>query len=406
MSLFKDKGPGILIAAAFIGPGTVTVCTIAGAKYQFALLWTMVFSIIATMVLQEMAARLGLISKMGLAQAVRKQIPNPALKWLAMLLIMSAILVGNAAYEAGNISGGVIGIQALFDNVIFTIADKPINLASIAIGIVAFVLLFIGSYKLLEKVLISLVVLMSLAFLITAVMTQPNLLQVFKGLLVPSFPEGSWLIVIALIGTTVVPYNLFLHASLVQEKWQNKEDLDKAKSDTFYSILFGGIISMAIIIAAAAIQSTQVTGAADLAKGLEPLFGANAKYFIAIGLFAAGITSAITAPLAAAYVARGCFAWDNNLKSTKFRLVWMTILILGIVFSSTGIKPIDVIKFAQFANGLLLPIIALFLLWVMNQESILGSYKNSHKQNLFAGLIVIITLVLGIKSIANVFGLI
>ncbi len=406
MSLFKDKGPGILIAAAFIGPGTVTVCTIAGAQYQFALLWTMVFSIIATMVLQEMAARLGLISKMGLAEAVRKQIPNPALKWLAMILIMSAILVGNAAYEAGNISGGVLGIQALFDNLIFTIAGMPINLASLAIGIVAFVLLFIGSYKLLEKVLITLVILMSLAFLITAIMTQPNILQVLKGLLVPSFPEGSWLIIIALVGTTVVPYNLFLHASLVQEKWQSKDDLAKAKSDTFYSILFGGIISIAIIIAAAAIQSSQVTGAADLAKGLEPLFGANAKYFIAMGLFAAGITSAITAPLAAAYVARGCFAWDNNLKSSKFRLVWMTILVLGIAFSSTGFKPIDVIKFAQFANGLLLPIIALFLLWVMNQESILGSYKNSSKQNLFAGLIVIITLVLGIKSIANVFGLI
>lgn len=406
MSLFKDKGPGVLIAAAFIGPGTVTVCTIAGAKYQFALLWTMVFSIIATMVLQEMAARLGLVAKMGLAEAVRKQLPNPLFRWMAMLLIMSAILVGNAAYEAGNISGGVLGIQALFDNLIVSVADKPINMASVAIGVIAFVLLFIGSYKLLERTLISLVILMSLSFLITAVMTQPNLLIVLRGLLIPTFPEGSWLIIMALIGTTVVPYNLFLHTSLVQEKWHNIEDLSKAKSDTFYSILFGGIISIAIIIAAAAIQSTQVSGAADLAKGLEPLFGAYAKYFIAMGLFAAGITSAITAPLAAAYVARGCFSWDNNLKSTKFRLVWMTILILGIVFSSMGIKPIDVIKFAQFANGLLLPIIALFLLWVMNNKSILGNYKNSNRQNLFASLIVVITIVLGAKSIAKVFGLI
>jgi len=406
MGMLKNKGPGLLIAAAFIGPGTVTICTIAGAQYRFALLWAMVFSMLATMVLQEMTARLGLVAKTGLAQAVRNQINNPYLKWLAIILIMSAILVGNAAYEAGNISGSMLGILALYDNVFVTIGNLDINIASIAIGLIAFVILFIGSYKIIEKVLVSLVVIMSLAFLMTAVMTQPNIIDVLKGMFIPSFPENSWLIIIALIGTTVVPYNLFLHASLVQEKWQNKEDLPKARSDVFYSILFGGIISVAIIITAAAIENTGIKNAYDLAKGLEPLFGSYAKYFIAIGLFAAGITSAITAPLAAAYVARGCFNWDNSLKSTKFRLIWMTILLLGIIFSSTGIKPIDVIKFAQFANGLLLPVIALFLVWVMNKKSLLGEYKNSAKQNILAGIIVIITAVLGIKSIIKVFGVI
>lgn len=406
MSLFKNKGPGLLIAAAFIGPGTVTICTIAGAQYHFALLWAMVFSIVATIVLQEMTARLGLIAKTGLAEAVRNQINNPALKWLAMILIMSAILVGNAAYEAGNISGSMMGILALYENVYVTLGNLNINIASIAIGLFSFILLYIGSYKLIEKVLVSLVVIMSLAFLITAVMTQPNIVAVMKGMFIPSFPENSWLIIIALIGTTVVPYNLFLHASLVQEKWQGKEDLPKAQSDVFYSILFGGIISMAIIITAAAIENSGINNAYDLAKGLEPLFGSYAKYFIAIGLFAAGITSAITAPLAAAYVARGCFDWDNSLKSSKFRLVWMTILLLGIVFSSTGIRPIDVIKFAQFANGLLLPIIALFLFWVMNNKSLLGNYKNSPKQNIMTGIIVIITAILGIKGIFKVFGII
>ncbi len=405
MSLFKNKGPGLLIAAAFIGPGTVTICTIAGAKYHFALLWAMVFSMGATMVLQEMTARLGLVAKTGLAEAVRNEIKHPVLKWLAIILIMSAILVGNAAYEAGNISGSMMGILALNENVFVTIGNLNINIASLAIGLIAFVILFIGSYKLIEKVLVGLVVIMSVAFLITAIMTQPNIIAVLKGMFIPSFPENSGLIIVALIGTTVVPYNLFLHASLVQEKWQTKEDLPKAQSDVFISILFGGLISMAIIIAAAAIENIGINNAYDLAKGLEPLFGSYAKYFIALGLFAAGITSAITAPLAAAYVARGCFDWDNSLKSTKFRLVWITILLLGIVFSSTGIRPIDVIKFAQIANGLLLPIIALFLFWVMNKKSLLGDYKNSSKQNILAGIIVIITAVLGIKSIFKVFGI-
>ncbi|MFK8011144.1 MAG: Nramp family divalent metal transporter [Marinicellaceae bacterium] len=404
MSILQNKGPGLLIAAAFIGPGTVTICSIAGAQYNFVLLWALVFSTIATIVLQEMTARLGLIAKSGLAESVRNQIKYPTLRWLTMALIMSAILVGNAAYEAGNISGGVLGVLTLYDNVYLKFAGLNINLASIAIGIIAFVLLFIGSYKLIEKTLVTLVIIMSIAFLVTAVMTQPNILAVLKGLFIPSFPEDSWLIIMALIGTTVVPYNLFLHASLVQEKWQGSQDLPKAQSDVFYSVLFGGIISMSIVIVAAAINSGEIKNAADLAIGLEPLLGAYAKYFVAIGLFAAGITSAITAPLAAAYVARGCFNWDCGLKSFKFRSVWITILVLGIVFSSTGIRPIDVIKFAQFANGLLLPLIAIFLLWVMNKPSLLGEYKNSLKQNVITSIIVLITLVLGVISIVKVFG--
>lgn len=406
MKLFKDFGPGILIAAAFIGPGTVTVCTIAGAQYQFVLLWAMVFSIIATIVLQEMSARLGLVAKKGLAQAVRDEINNPLLKWLAIGLIMSAVLVGNAAYEAGNISGGVLGLETLISQVTFSVAHLEINLLSLAIGIIAFIVLFMGNYKVIEKALVSLVVLMSLSFLLTAIMTKPDLLAVLKGLFIPTFPKGSLLIIIALIGTTVVPYNLFLHASLVQEKWSGAKNLPQARKDTFISIVLGGIISMAIIISAAAIENSQVTNAADLAKGLEPLFGGYAKYLLAIGLFAAGITSAITAPMAAAYVAGGCFNWQSDLKSSRFRMVWIVVLLLGIVFSSIGFKSIEVIKFAQIANGLLLPLIALFLLWIMNRKQVLGEYVNSPKQNILAWIIVLITVVLGLKSLAKVFGLI
>lgn len=402
---FKDFGPGVLIAAAFIGPGTVTVCTLAGAQFGFTLLWAMVFSIVATIVLQEMAARLGLISKKGLASSLRKEISNPTVKILVIILVMAAIMVGNAAYEAGNISGGVLGLEAIVEDVTFLIGGKTIKVFSILIGFIAFILLYIGNYKLLEKSLISLVIVMSLSFVITAVLTRPDFYNIVKGLFIPSFPEGSILTIMALIGTTVVPYNLFLHASIVREKWKNKTDLKKVRKDTIVSISLGGVISIAIIICAVAITTTEVTGAEDLAMGLEPLFGIYAKYFLAVGLFAAGITSAITAPLAAAYVAQECFNWEYDLKSRKFRSIWIVILVLGVIFSSTGFKPIEVIKFAQVANGILLPIIAGFLLWVMNRSSVLGKYRNTKFQNILGLIIVIITLVLGIKSIAKVFNL-
>ncbi len=398
---FKNLGPGVLVAAAFIGPGTVTICTIAGAKYQFALLWAMVFSIFATIVLQEMSARLGLVARKGLAQAVRNEIPNPLFKWLAIGLMVSAILVGNAAYEAGNISGGVLGLETLFESSSFQLENTPVNIFSLLIGLVAFTVLWIGNYKFIEKALVSLVLLMSLAFVITAMLTSPNLIAVVKGLFVPSFPQGSSLIIIGLIGTTVVPYNLFLHASLVQEKWSTKADLVAAKRDTFISIIGGGIVSIAIMISAAAIKGGDIHNASDLALGLEPLFGHYAKYLLAIGLFAAGITSAITAPLAAAYVASGCFNWHNNLKSFRFRLSWAVVLILGIVFSSIGFKSIEVIKFAQIANGLLLPLIALFLIWIMNNKPLLGSHVNSKMQNSLGIVILFITLGLAIKSLGK-----
>jgi len=401
----KNIGPGPLVAAAFIGPGTVTVCTLSGVNFGFNLLWAMALSIIATIVLQEMAARLGIVTQKGLSEIIRTEIKNPLIKNLAITLVLSAIVIGNTAYEAGNISGSVLGIESVLGETVLNVGSFSINYFSVLVGVIAFVLLYIGNYKILEQTLISLVIFMSIAFVITAVMTKPNVSEILKNTFIPKFPKGSLLTIVGLIGTTVVPYNLFLHASLVKEKWQNKSDLQYARKDLIIAVVLGGLVSMCIIISAAAIQTHQITNAADLAKGLEPLFGSFAKYFLAIGLFAAGITSAITAPLAAAYVASGCLGWKANLRSKKFRSVWMFILLIGVLFSSFGIKPIEIIKFAQVANGMLLPIIAGFLIWVMNRTSILGEHKNSIIQNVLGFVIFAVTIFLGLKSVLTVFSL-
>ena len=405
-NFFKNIGPGPLVAAAFIGPGTVTLCTIAGANFGYVLLWAMVLSIVATIVLQEMAARLGVISQKGLSQVIREEIRNPLLRNFAIILVISAIVVGNAAYEAGNVSGGVLGLQTIMGNTYVDILGFRLETMALLIGLSAFILLYIGNYKVLERVLVALVIFMSLAFVTTAVITKPNVIEIFRGAFIPSTPNKSILTVIGLIGTTVVPYNLFLHASLAKTKWKHKADLSFARKDTIIAVILGGLVSMCIIISASAIQGQSLNNATDLAKGLEPLFGSYAKYFLSIGLFAAGITSAITAPLAAAFVASGCLGWEYNLKSTKFRVVWIFILALGVIFASVGFKSIEVIKFAHVANGLLLPVIAGFLLWIMNKTNVLGSYKNSVFQNIVGLIVVFIAIFLGIKGIMSVFNLI
>tara|TARA_B110000240_G_C13461545_1_gene436901 strand:- start:883 stop:1626 length:744 start_codon:yes stop_codon:yes gene_type:complete len=244
---------------------------------------------------------------------------------------------------------------------------------------------------------------MSVSFIITAIITKPDFVKLMEGLFIPKFPKGSLLIIIGLIGTTVVPYNLFLHASLVKEKWKNVSDLKFARNDTIIAIVLGGIVSMCIVISSASLNIESINNAADLARGIEPLYGVNSKYILAIGLFSAGITSAITAPLAASYVAAGCMGWPLKMKSLKFRGVWMFILLIGVLSSSSGFKSIEIIKFAQVANGILLPVIAGFLIWIVNKESILGKYKNSKIQNSIGGVILVITIFLGLKSILKVF---
>lgn len=400
-NFFRNLGPGILVSAAFIGPGTVTVCSLAGVNFGYSLLWALLISVFACIILQEMSARLGLVSGKGLSDCIREEIKIPFFRILTLVLIFSAIVIGNAAYEAGNITGAVLGLEAVFPSVTFEAGALSVNIWSLAIGGLAFLLLFLGSYKKLEKVFIGLVLLMSIAFILTAFLTRPDISSIFEGFIPGSFDAGL-LTIIALVGTTVVPYNLFLHASLVSEKWKDERYLGTVRKELVFSLVLGGLVSMAILVCAAASNITQIEDAGDLAVGLEPLFGNSATIFLAVGLLAAGITSSITAPLAAAYVVQGCLGWKGGMQSRKFKMVWIIILILGVVFSSLGIKPVEIIQFAQIANGLVLPIIAIFLFWIVNQSSVLGKYRNNIFQNAIALLVISLAIFLGAKSIFSV----
>lgn len=398
---FRNLGPAVLVSAAFIGPGTVTVCSIAGVEFGYSLLWALLISVFACIVLQEMSARLGLVSGKGLSDCIRDEITNPAIRLFTLILIFSAIVIGNAAYEAGNITGAVMGLESVLTPIGAGIGGLELNLWSLLIGGTAFFLLLLGSYKKLEKVFIVLVGLMSIAFILTAVLTAPNVSEIFEGFIPGSFDAGL-LTIIALVGTTVVPYNLFLHASLVSEKWNGKQHLGLVRKELFFSLLLGGIVSMAIVVCAAASNIKSIEDVGDLAAGLEPLFGSSATVFLAIGLLAAGITSSITAPLAAAYVVKGCLGWKGGMQSKKFKTVWMLIIILGVIFSSLGIKPVEIIQFAQIANGLVLPIIAIFLFWIVNQRSVLGDSKNNLFQNIIGFSVIALSIFLGAKSVFNV----
>jgi Mn2+/Fe2+ NRAMP family transporter len=231
------------------------------------------------------------------------------------------------------------------------------------------------------------------------------LVNIFSGLFNFSIPSGSLLGIIGIVGTTIVPYNLFLHTELVREKWSTKGDLSFALKDMVIAFVLGGLISMSVIITAAGVEAYEINNAADLAIGLAPVFGEGAKYLLSLGLFAAGITSSITAPLAAAYVVCGCFGWTTNFKSRAFQRSWAIVILFGTLLASTGLKFIIIIQFAQIANGILLPVIAGILLWIMNQAAWLGKSKNTMIQNLLGFSIVIISLFLSMRTLGSIFQL-
>ena len=388
-------GPGLLVTAAFIGPGTITTASVAGANFGFALIWTLLFSVIATILLQSMAARLGVATGKDLAQALRANIQTPLFKSLAIFLVFSAIGVGSAAYEAGNLSGASMGLIGIFPNVNPQIWTPLIAFLSAG-------LLYSGKHKVVENALIVLVILMSLVFISTLIMASPSLADILSGF-TPSLPEGSITTVLALVGTTIVPYNLFLHSGVLAAKHDSKSDLQKVikqtNVDTGLSITLGGVITLAILsTASVAFYGTNAgqISAANMAVQLEPLLGDAAHYFFAIGLFAAGLTSAITAPLAGAYAVCGMLGWSNDMASTRFKSVAIIILLFGAAVASLGLDPVAVIIFAQAANGLLLPVITIYLVWLVNQKSVMGKFTNSFILNLVT--IPVLMLIFGLSS--------
>lgn len=386
-------GPGLLVTAAFIGPGTVSTASKAGAAFGFTLLWAVLFSVIATIILQEMAARIGIVTGKGLGESIANAIANRWLRYFSIALVIVAIGIGNAAYQAGNLTGAAVGISEL--------TNLSQNGAELLIGDVALILLLFGGHRFVQNVLIALVLAMSCVFVVTAMIVPPDWNELFTQAFQISIPTESLLTVIALIGTTVVPYNLFLHSTSAAQNWQGVEQsraLAQARIDSAVSISLGGLVTIAILsTAVVAFYGTgiQLSSVGQIAEQLTPTLGSWAHFWFACGLAAAGITSAITAPLAAGYAVSGCMGWPADIGAMRCRIVVVLVLLIG---RSIAIlldnSPSEIIMLAQAANGILLPLIAIFLLFVVNRKRLLGEHRNGWPGNVLGGIVIAITIVL------------
>ncbi len=387
---FKSRGIGLFVTAAFIGPGTLTICTLAGFYFRLNLLWALLLSVTATYFFQEMAIRISLVLKQGLAKSMVQMGGPKYVKWILSIVISCAIIIGNSAYEAGNINGALLGLKGIFGSDV----NELLILVILVFGIV--VILWLQKLKWIKLLLMTLVFMMSLSFVIAVVSLKPSISEIISGSFIFNVPPGSWSTILALIGTTVVPYNLFLHSSLVQMEQLNSQDLKKVRLDTLLSIVLGGFISICILITSRYINGvSEVSNATDMSFALQSVFGSYALIIVSLGLFAAGLSSAITAPLAAALITKDLYNGERS--QLWYTLTWILVVFSGLLFSIIGSTPIEIIKLAQISNGVLLPIVIVMLLIVLNSNRIEKEFRNSWLQNIFGFLFAALTLLLATR---------
>ncbi len=377
-----------VIAGAFIGPGTVTTAAKAGAGYGLALLWALVFSTAACLLLQETAARLTVTTGRDLGELLRSRF-HGAGGIAVVIVVVGAVVLGCAAYEAGNVLGAVAGAAR--------VAAVPGPVLAAVIGVAAALLLWFGTVSAITRAFGVMVSVMGVAFLVTAALVGPAPGEILRAALVPALPAGSGLLAIGLVGTTVVPYNLFLGSGLARG-----QDLGTMRFGLVVSVIFGGLISAGVLVV-----GTAVSGAFSydgLAAVLRARLGVGADLMFAAGLFAAGFSSAVSAPLAAALTCRGLFGgadaspWGRT--GARWRVVWGGVLAVGVGFGLAGVQPIPAIILAQAFNGVMLPAVAVVLLVAANDGRLVGADGLGGRLHLAAmALAVAITVVLGLVNL-------
>ena len=352
-----------LVAAAFIGPGTVTTAARAGTEGGWRYAAYVALAAVAGFLLMEMAARVRLVSDQPLGRVL-----GPGARWLSVLLF-AAVVLGCAAYQAGNLLGAYGGLQLLWP------AGRGWVLA---LGGLALAVLWRGRPAAIARALALVVAAMGILFVVAALWTVTSGQQLTGAGVVTTAT------VVGLVGTTIVPYNFFLASAL--GRGQSLPDMRAGLTGSF---VVGGLITLSIVLVGS--TAPAFTTFTDLARTLVQGLGGWSKGVLGFGLFAAGFSSAVTAPLAAGLAGRELVGTDRprrwGARGRAFRLVWGGVLLVGLTVAWFGVEIIPVILAAQVVNGLLLPLVAAVVLTLANDRRVVREHVNAGWQNV-AGLLV------------------
>ncbi len=402
----KSMGPAAVIAAAVIGPGSVTSCSMAGYSYGQSLGWAIIFAVLAAVVTQIITSKISTVTGKGLSDNIREIFTDSKWKWPITILLIVTVAGGNIAFEASNIVGSSVGASIFL--------GEHRTALCLAITAIAAVLLFSGNLRIIEVFLTALILLMAAIFTLTAIVVKPDVGELLKGMFIPTIPSGAQIVAMGLIGTTLATTNVFLYASSCADiaakgNLKSDEEIEDKMIDHKFDISINGIltalISIAIITVGASLarRGESVEALSDVAKGLEPLVGNYAKLIFALGIFSAGVSSSITCPMGAAYVVTGLLGWETNLKNPKFKMVLAFELLLSCFFAITGGAPTNLIIMAQSGNGIFLPICIVLLFYISNRKDKLGKYANGKVMNVLFSIVLLVTLMMAGKTFYTLF---
>lgn len=396
----KNIGPGIIITAAFIGPGTITTCIKAGYENGYSPIGIILFSIVIAIIVQIFAAKLGLITQNSMSQNIKENNNSFCSKLVSILFVVLPIFLGCSSFETGNITGAVVGLRGM-------IGDIPVTFCILIISASVFFVLLNDTYRKIEKILGLAVFIMAICFIVSAVLIQPDWKQVFLEIFYIDLFNYNTMIIGSLLGTTIGAYNIFLHSELVAKHWHKTSDFKYMIFDTIFSIGLGGIISCCIIIVAGTIaKEMKITQLSieNFATILYSPLGNIGQIIFYIGLFAAGFTSAITAPLAASYTIVGIICENNSKKTHIIKCtIWIAVILIGAIFSMVwGSSPQELIVIVQITNAIILPLIMIFLLKSLNSKQ-MGKYKNRLIENIVLVILILVCSSIGVGNIYHIF---
>jgi NRAMP (natural resistance-associated macrophage protein)-like metal ion transporter len=382
-------GPGIITSAADNDAGGITTYSVAGANYGYRMLWVVVVITIVLIIVQEMSARMGAVTQKGFGELIREQF---GVHWTLFALV--TLLVANIATTVAEFAGVAASTELLG-------MSRYISVPLAAVFV--WFLVVRGTFKTVERVFLALSILYA-TYIISGILARPDWHDVGQNILHPTlkFDRDYILLVVAVVGTTITPWMQFFLQATVVDKGVDIKRYGFQKADVTIGSILTNVVSFFIIVAAAAtiyhVNSSggvRVDNAEQLAAALRPVAGEFASILFGIGLLAASLLAAAVLPLSTAYTFTEAFGFEIGIsrrwrEAPSFYGIFTSAIVIGsVVALIPGFNPIDAMIWSQVVNGVLLPIILIFMLKIINNKDVMGEYTNSRWYNLIVWLTVI-----------------
>jgi manganese transport protein len=393
LDIFKYIGPGLLVTVGFIDPGNWAANIATGSEFGYTLLWVVSLSTIMLIVLQHNVAHLGIATGLCLSEAATIYLKP----WISKSVLSFAVLA-SVSTSLAEVLGGAIALNMLF--------NIPIKIGSILVTIFVMIMLFSNSYRKIEKWIIGFVSIIGLSFLYELFLVKVDWIEAGISWVKPSFPKGSILLIMSVLGAVVMPHNLFLHSEIIQSRQWNLQDEKIIKkqlrfefADTLFSMIIGWAINSAMILLAAATFfaiGQKVEELSQAEKLLEPLLGSNASVVFAVALLFAGVASSITSGMAGGSIVSGMYKEPYDVKDNHSRIGVVISLVGALILIFFISNPFKGLILSQVFLSVQLPFTIAVQLWLTSSKKVMGKYVNSRF------LIVLLSGITGIVTFLNI----